>query len=125
VSVVKAKKNYLGLDGNRRMNCALSIMSAFRESHSLPEEEIISVGRCSGGTAPGGLCGAYYAATFVLKGQTEVLEKQFREKAGSLKCREIRAGKRLSCLECVEQCARIIEECSDEMSKRELQYKGI
>lgn len=119
MSVIKAKKYYLGQDGNKRMNCALAVMSAFKESHMLSEEQINSVGRCGSGTAPGGLCGAYYAASVILGDKVEILEREFLEKAGSTKCREIRAAKRFSCVQCVEQSASIVEELSENIIDKE------
>lgn len=119
MSVIKAKKYYLGQDGNKRKNCALSVMSAFKESHMLSEEQINSMGRCGSGMAPGGLCGAYYAASIILKDKVEILEREFKEKAGSLKCREIKAAKKFSCVECVEHSARIIEELSENIVNEE------
>ena len=112
MSVVQAKNFYLGQDGNRRMNCALAIMSAFKESHKLSEEQVNRVGRCGSGMAPDGLCGAYYAATVILEDEVGILEEKFKEKAGSLKCKEIRTGKMLSCVGCVEHSAKIIVEHS-------------
>lgn len=119
MSVIKAKKYYLGQDGNRRMNCALAVMSAFKESHMLSDEQINTVGRCGSGTAPDGLCGAYYAASVILKDKVEILEKEFKEKASSLKCREIRAAKKLSCVQCVEHSARLVEELSENIINEE------
>jgi hypothetical protein len=56
------------------------------------------------------LCGDFYA--FIYLGQKRPglfklseFETIFREEAGSLQCRAIKAAKKLSCVDCVAKCA--------------------
>ena len=108
----KAKDHYLGRNGLKRLNCAQSVLAAFKDHYGITEDEIEAAISHSGGNAPGGVCGAYCAAKHILgKHHPEKLEefdKHFRELAGSLGCKEIRKLKKLSCLGCVEKSAEYI-----------------
>lgn len=108
-----AKNYYLGKEGCKRMNCAQSVICAFKERFSLDESAVELFKLYGGGNAPGGLCGAFYAAKYVLengadKQKTSELEKFFLEQAGSIKCREIRGVRKLSCLGCVEKSSEFL-----------------
>lgn len=108
-----AKNHYLGKDGYKRMNCAQSVISAFKEKFDLSTEIIESFRAYGAGRAPEGLCGAFYAARYILEksaaDKSTELEKYFLDQAGAVKCHEIRAGKKLSCIGCVEKCAEFLE----------------
>ncbi len=113
MSVVKAKNNYTGQGGCRRMNCAQAVMSAFSEDFNIDESMVEAFKNYGGGRAPDGLCGAYYAVRYIL-GKTEPdrleeLEKHFLEHAGALECRNIKGLKRLSCVGCVEKSSEFLE----------------
>jgi len=108
--IEKAKKHYLGKDGLVRLNCAQSVIKAFMEHFNLSEEEFKKFATYGSGNAPEGLCGAYCAAKHILqKSHPEKLdefEAFFKEAAGgTLKCKEIRGLRKLSCLGCVEKAA--------------------
>ena len=109
-----AKNHYLGKEGCKRMNCAQSVISAFKEKFDLNEETIEAFRVYGAGRAPEGLCGALYAAKYILEkgfeeGKVNELEKYFIEQAGAVKCHEIRAGKKLSCLGCIEKSSEFLE----------------
>jgi hypothetical protein len=112
--VKKAKSIYLGQNGYARMNCAQAVMSAFKEDFCIDEAKINELQHCGGGRAPEGLCGAFYATSEILKLKNaegiENLENTFLEHAGSVKCKEIRASKKMSCLDCIEKSATFIQE---------------
>jgi hypothetical protein len=105
----KAKNHYLGREGHKRLNCAQAVLAAFRERFGIDEATIERYVSHGGGGAPGGVCGAYAAARHILeKGHPDKLkdlEAFFYGTAGSLKCSEIRKGRKLSCLGCVERTA--------------------
>jgi hypothetical protein len=113
--VRKSKKYYLGLDGYKKENCANSVLYAFKDVI----DPCIDIGVCdnfSGGRAPQGVCGAFYTAKTILessnnKDKINELEKSFIDKAGSLKCKEIRANNKLSCLGCVENSSEFLSDC--------------
>ncbi|PYG89070.1 broad specificity phosphatase PhoE [Ruminiclostridium sufflavum DSM 19573] len=101
-----AEDCFLGKEGCRRMNCAQAVICAFKEEFEIDEKVIEDFRKMGGGNAPDGLCGAYYAASYVLheKGAEDKayeLENYFSEYAGSVKCKEIKEGRKLSCTGCV------------------------
>ncbi|MFA6569018.1 MAG: C-GCAxxG-C-C family protein [Victivallales bacterium] len=112
MSIVKAKEHYLGINGNKKHNCAQAVIAGFKDRFSLTDELVAIFAAHGGGKAPGGLCGALYAARHILEnvspGEMEKSSDAFIKTAGSAKCREIRSMKKLSCLACVEKAAEIL-----------------
>ena len=107
-----AKAYFLGKKGSRRLNCAQSVAETFRERFPVEEETTLLFSTCGGGMAPEGYCGAFYAVKCILEKHTphrveEGLER-LRSAAGSLKCREIKALKKLPCVGCVEKAVEVI-----------------
>ena len=108
-----AKAYYLGKKGPHRLNCAQSIAVTLQEKFSLGDEMMARFAACGGGRAPDGYCGAFYAAKCILEryaaqdaaAKIELL----RSFAGSLKCKEIKALKKKSCLECIEKAVEAVE----------------
>ncbi len=113
MSVEKAKDHYLGRSGSRRMNCCESVAHAFHPEIPLSLEELQNFSGFGSGRAPEGYCGAVYAAKRLLEasGSEKVvtLHEIFQGLAGSVKCREIKALRKISCLECVTQAAGTVE----------------
>ena len=114
-----AKNHFLGKEGFKRMNCAQSVISAFKDKFSLNSEIIDSFSTYGAGIAPGGLCGALYAAKFILEKNAEgeqstELEKYFLVHAGAIKCNEIKSCKKLSCLGCVEKSTEFLKKVHNE-----------
>jgi len=108
----RAKNHFLGLDGHKRLSCALAIAEAFHEKHPLDPKHKELLKNCGGGKAPDGICGGIYAAKIIMDQYTpnksdEALSK-FASQTGSIKCSEIRSLKKLSCLNCVELSAEIV-----------------
>ena len=105
----KAQDHYLGRNNLKRLNCAQSVLSAFKEHYAISDQEIEAFIAHGSGNAPGGVCGAYWAVKHILeKNQPEKLadfERYFCGLAGSLDCKEIRKAKKLSCLGCVGKAA--------------------
>lgn len=108
-----AKAYYLGKKGSLRLNCAQSIAETLREKFPLDKETMEIFSACGGGRAPEGYCGAFYATKCILErhfpsaaeGKMELLQSF----AGSLKCKEVKALKKKSCLECIEKCVEVVE----------------
>lgn len=102
----KAKDHFLGINGYRRLNCALSVAEAMGEKYTLGEEEKAQLAKSGGGRAPGSMCGALYAAGMIMNKyapeRAEEMLSEFASIAGSVKCREIRSANKLSCIDCVE-----------------------
>lgn len=109
-----AKNYFLGKNGRERLNCAQSVIGAFKEELELGEELIRLFGTYGGGNAPGGLCGAFYAAKYLLEKEQNSnigeFEKYFIEQAGSVNCKEIKKLYKLNCLGCVEKCVEYLVE---------------
>ena len=107
-----AKAYFTGKHG-RRLNCAQSVAETFRDRFPLDEKKSAILGACGGGMAPEGLCGAFYAAKCLLDHhfphRVEEGMKELHSVAGSLKCREIKALKKLPCVGCVEKAAEEVE----------------
>ena len=82
-------------------NCAQAVAVAFGGD---PQ----AFASCGSGRAPEGWCGAAYAAA-ALGGDAQAVEAVFREKAGSVTCREIRRARVLSCAGCVETATGMLQ----------------
>ncbi|MEI8013044.1 MAG: C-GCAxxG-C-C family (seleno)protein [Candidatus Omnitrophota bacterium] len=113
MSVEKARNHFLGKPGYRKLNCAQTIAQAFKERFDISDDDIDRLGGIGGGRAPEGQCGSLYAARGILeKEHARVIqdcEDALLSSAGSIKCREIRASGKLSCVGCVEKVAVCIE----------------
>jgi hypothetical protein len=94
-----------------RLNCAQSILKAFRHRKEITQEEIDAAGAMGGGRAEGGVCGALYAALLMNEDheRNRFLRESFAERAGSERCREIRAKKMINCTKCVELAAILLD----------------
>jgi len=94
-----------------KLNCAQSILKAFRHRKDITESEIDSARALGGGKADGGVCGALHAALLLHDGEEEkrCMRENFSARAGSEQCREIRAKKMLTCVQCVELAAELLE----------------
>ena len=92
-----------------RLNCAQSVLYAWREvfgdaAITIPELKPFGAGR-----APEGLCGAVYAACQLAPSRAEELKAAFVARVGSLHCKEIRAAKKHPCADCVAEAAELLE----------------
>lgn len=116
MSVEKARNNYIGR-GYKRMTCAESVATAFQEKFDIDDQLVDSFATCGRGNAPGGVCGAYYAAKRIVgmenKEKAQEFEQYFLEHAGALECHTIRGLRKLSCVGCVEKSAEFLEKMSD------------
>jgi hypothetical protein len=95
-----------------RLNCAQSILKAFRHRKDITQNEIDAAQALGGGKAAGGVCGALYAALLLHDDhdKKQSLREIFAERAGSENCREIRAKKMVTCAQCVELAAELLDE---------------
>jgi hypothetical protein len=95
----KAVSHFLGKNGLKKLNCGQSIMAVFKETCSIDDKLVSEFGSYGSGRAPEGLCGRGKDE------KTEECKESFIKKTGSVKCKEIRALKKASCLACVEEAA--------------------
>ncbi len=109
----KAKNHFLGKDGQAKLNCAQSVIKAYYDLFHASAQEVDAFAAFGGGKAPEGRCGAYHAAWHLVLKKNPIkinqLEQDFINAAGSLKCKEIRSQRKLSCLGCVEKAADLLE----------------
>jgi hypothetical protein len=110
----KKASDYFHL-GWHRYNCAQSVSKYFQEKFNLPEELIRSYKDKGHGEAPEGVCGSFFAARELLKNPEDIayLEKKFIEAAGSIKCKEIRKLKKVTCKETVDLAADTLDMIQD------------
>jgi hypothetical protein len=115
MSINAALNSFLGKNGAPRLNCAQAILKTFQKEFGVEAAELEKFAAYGGGNAPDGLCGAFYAVKYLGEQQPgwfelASFENSFREEAGSLQCREIKAAKKLSCADCVTKCAAFLAE---------------
>jgi hypothetical protein len=113
MSVERAKGYYLNKYGAGKLNCSQAVIAAFRGRFFLDKDVVASFALHGRGMAPDGICGALYAAQFLLKDKyqdrVKDCEDNFIANAGSAKCREIRKLRKLPCIGCVEKSAEFVE----------------
>ena len=80
----------------RRLLCAQTVCSAMGRE-DLTEE----MKECSGGRAPGGTCGALFAAITIAPEREAALRELYRSSLGSDLCRELKQRHRVPCPHCI------------------------
>jgi hypothetical protein len=98
------------------LNCAQAVAAAFQDLTGCAPEHISDHSKNGGGRAPGGICGALHAGLEVLRedAQREAVTVQFAEIVGSTLCREIRKAKQVTCADCVETAAILLNKTLSE-----------
>ncbi len=90
------------------MNCAQAVLKAFKDK--CPTDQTMA--KMGGGRAPEGVCGAYYAANHLLEKchpeKVEEFKQEFKNFAGSLKCREIKRIHKTPCADCIAKAAEFL-----------------
>ena len=94
--------------------CSSSVLMAFKDVIGVSEREANRIGSPMG-SGMMGTCGAVLAAQYVLKelgreADAQRLSDAFKEKNGSVMCREIRSKRLQSCRGCVIDAATLLEE---------------
>jgi hypothetical protein len=92
-----------------RLNCAQSVLHAWREVSGDTTLALADLKPFGGGRAPEGLCGALHAACLIAPAKADQLKTHFAARMGSLYCKELRAAKVHPCEACVAQSAELIE----------------
>ena len=94
-----------------KLNCAQSILKAFQSQLNISEETIAKFQKHGGGRAPEGICGALFAADYLLKQQGKnSIHKTFNQKAGAVTCIELKRNKKIPCEMCVKIADKLLEE---------------
>ena len=108
--MTKLKANTFFRTEPEKLNCAQCIVKAFQAQLNIPEEVIAGFRKYGGGRAPEGICGALYAADYLLKQQGKnSIQEEFREKAGAVMCRELKKKRKVSCEMCVNIADELLE----------------
>ena len=82
-----------------RCNCCQTVVAAVTS----PEDpSLAKYAAFGGGNAPEGYCGAAHAVRLLRPDLEEVVTREFVEKAGSVKCREIKGVHHTPCEKCVQ-----------------------
>ncbi len=93
--------------GKPRYNCAQAVLKAYGPSIGLGDGCVEQFSHYGSGRAPGGECGALFAAKsfFHNTDAKQQIEIEFVQAAGSRKCREIRQRRTFTCEQCVQKAA--------------------
>ncbi len=114
----KAKNHFLGKNECVRLNCGQSVIKAYYDKFEALPDEVALFAAFGAGRAPQGECGAYYAARHLLsKKHTHKIgqsAQDFINFAGSMKCKDIRKLRKVTCLECVEKAVDLLEGENDD-----------
>jgi hypothetical protein len=110
--IIENARNYFLGKGAKRYNCAQSVIKAYADAFGSPSGHEAHA-TSAAGKAPGGYCGALYAALCILKEKgspkTKECENFFRRNFGALTCKEIKSVSKASCVSCVEKAAEFLE----------------
>ena len=88
-------------------NCAQAVLTALVGPAEVDRARLATFAGYGSGNAPGGECGALFAAKALLADADarQRVEEAFLETASSTKCRDIRARRTIACRRCVQTAA--------------------
>lgn len=112
MSLEEARNYFLGKNNHNKSNCAESVAFALKNKFGINQEVLKQFKNCGAGKAPDGICGALFAVKIILKDSPDKfkeLEGDFIKTSGSVKCKDIRASHKLTCLGCVEKAAGFLD----------------
>ena len=89
----------------KRHNCAQAVLAGCDGA----EEDVAQMATCGGGRAPGGLCGALYAAIRLCPEHADAIREAFAREVGATTCRDIKSTAHTPCPVCVETAAKLVE----------------
>lgn len=89
-------------------NCAQAVANCWRSLYQ-SSDIVADYAPYVGGRAPGGLCGALYAAMQARPDRAEEIEAEFRRRVGATRCHDIKTGTRTPCPVCVSTAHEILE----------------
>ena len=90
------------------LNCAQAVLAAYQAVSGRKVAPVDDYRLFGGGRAPGGECGALYAACQAAPGEAEALRAGFSARAGSTQCRPLKRELRFPCTECVGLAAELL-----------------
>ncbi len=86
-----------------KLNCAQAVLKAWQEDFGISDETIEEFRQWGGGRAQGGVCGALFAADYLLakEGEKLSIKEPFVAKAGFSTCALLKSSGRVPCTTCV------------------------
>ncbi|MDD3178815.1 MAG: hypothetical protein PHQ04_00540 [Opitutaceae bacterium] len=84
-----------------RLNCAQAILDAYQTVTGRHVAAVADFKAFGGGRAPGGACGALYAACQGSPDFAEAIRDEFSDRAGSTLCHDLKHRLHFPCTECV------------------------
>lgn len=96
------------------LNCAQAVLAAYQAVSSRQVAPVEEYQLHGGGRAPGGECGALYAACQAAPGESEALRAGFAARAGSTLCRTLKRELRFPCTECVGLAAELLAQTNSD-----------
>ena len=106
-----------------RHNCAQAVAYKYASLLGIsPEEALERFATCAAGRAPGGLCGALYAAQQLAPSQSDAIRERFAQVTGGhLACSDIKGLSGTPCPVCVDTIDKILASlCQESKTGREL-----
>ena len=92
-------------------NCAQSVIKGFENELENSESVLEDFSGYAGGRAPKGICGALYAANYIMqKHGLPSITDDFVTKAGAETCKEIKGKFKFPCIECVRLADYLVEQ---------------
>ncbi|MBQ3634802.1 MAG: hypothetical protein II951_04205 [Bacteroidales bacterium] len=94
-----------------RHNCAQALAFKYHADLGLsPEQALEKFADLAAGRAPGGLCGALFAAQQILPSKADEVTKAFADKTdGYLTCKALKGEGRVPCPLCVDLADSVVE----------------
>jgi hypothetical protein len=93
----------------QNFNCAQAVLDAFQSVTGRSVAPVADYKAYGGGRAPGGECGALYAACQCAPAVAAAIRAQFAAHVGSTRCKEIKGAQRIRCAECVGTAAELLQ----------------
>jgi hypothetical protein len=93
-----------------RLNCAQSVLHAWHVVSGDTSIALADLKPFGGGRAPGGICGALYAACLIAPERADGLKSAFAARLGSPGCKALRAAGQHPCETCVAQASELLAE---------------
>ena len=91
-------------------NCAQAILKGFQTEFQIQDEMVEAFRAFGGGRAENGICGALYAANYLMKKVgKEPLNESFVKKTVYERCKDIKQSRCCSCEECVKIADELVE----------------
>lgn len=102
-----------------RHNCAQAVAYKYAALFGItPEEALERFAGCAAGRAPGGLCGALFAAQKSMPDKAQAIEQEFRKVTnGFTTCADIKGLSGTPCPLCVDSIDAILERLADEQHR--------